>query len=722
MAKGVSIDLIVDPKRAIAGIGQVESKASGASDMLGRLGRVAGGALLGLSAAAAAGAVALGSAVVKSFSEYEQLAGGVTKLFGDADKTVSKFAQNAATSAGLSTNAYLNTVTSFSASLITGLKGDQEAAARIADQAVTDMADNANTFGTSIDSLQLAYQGFAKGNFTLLDNLKLGFGGSQQGMADLINSSGVLGSSMKVTAQNVKDVPFDKMIEAIHKVQQGMGIAGTTAREAASTIQGSFDATKASISNLVTGLGMADADFDTLVGNVTKNAQNLISNVAPVFGRLAEAVPQIAPVLISAVEKVVPLLIPMASSLITSILDGIVKGTPALIKGAVPIILNLVTGIVTMLPAILDAGIKVIISLVDGISAALPKLIPAAVKAIRGLLDALLSNVPVLISAGLQMVTALAKGLIAAIPKLIPAAVTAIVTLATSLIGMLPTLLDVALQLIVALAQGLVAAIPQLVAALPGIIISITDFLVGAIPQLIDAGITLLISLVGALPVIITGIVAAIPKIITSLVVAVIGAIPQLIAAGVKLLIALVENTPMIIFEIIKAVPQIVTGIFNAFTDPKMVAQLAKAGGQLIVGLWNGIKDLGAWLWSKVSGFFGGLIDNIKALFGIHSPSTVFAGFGDNMIAGLVGGIKGGYGLVTNTMGDLSDKVSDGFRSSLAVDARATVTASGGAALASGGGQVVIHVDGGLDSGVEIGRRVAEALQSYRAAGGRVAF
>ena len=163
MARGVSIDLIVDPKKAIQGINDVEGRASGAADALGKFGGIAAGAIAGIGIAAAVGAVALGTAVVKSYAEYEQLAGGVTKLFGDADAEVMAFAQNAAQSAGLSTNKYLDTVTSFSASLISGLGGDQSKAAQIADMAITDMADNANTFGTSMEMLQTTYQGFAKG-------------------------------------------------------------------------------------------------------------------------------------------------------------------------------------------------------------------------------------------------------------------------------------------------------------------------------------------------------------------------------------------------------------------------------------------------------------------------------------------------------------------------------------------------------------------------------
>lgn len=669
--KGVTVDVTVDPRKAIEGIGLLEAKATGASDTLGKLGGIAGAALGGLAIASVAGAVALGAAVVSAYSEYEQLAGGVTKLFGDADTEVMQFARDAAQSAGLSTNKYLDTVTSFSASLISGLGGDQSKAAQIADMAITDMADNANTFGTSMEMLQTTYQGFAKGSFAMLDNLKLGYGGTAGEMARLINDSGVLGDAMTVTAETVKDIPFATMVEAIHQVQTGMNIAGTTAKEAAATIGGSFEATKASLQNLVLGLGDANADFGSLVGNLVTNANNLLNNVAPVIERLADAVPQVVPVLIAAVEKVIPALLPMAANLITSILSGLVQAAPALIQGAVPIVMSLVTGIVKQLPAILDAGLKILVALIQGISAALPTLIPAAISAVLGLVTALIDNLPLILEAGIQLV--------------------------------------------LGLAVGLIQAIPMLIEKLPEIIISIIEFVIGAIPMLIQAGIDLFISLVGALPEIIIAIVSAIPKIIEGVIGAVIGAIPLLIEAGIGLFVSLVENLPTIIIEIVKAVPQIIGGIVTALMNsfPKLVS----VGSDLIRGLWDGIRNMGDWLWRQIRGFFGGVIDGVKALFGIHSPSTVFAGIGDNLVAGLEKGLSAPNHL-GQIMGSLADQVTGGLTADIAVNARANVAAGGGAAAA--GGNVTIEVNlRGVVGGAETGRAVVSALQEYVRTGGQ---
>ena len=230
----------------------------------------------------AAGTAALGAlfkASVGEFAEYEQLVGGIETLFKDSKNKVMKYANEAYKTAGLSANEYMSTVTSFSASLLQGLDGDTEKAADIANMAIKDMSDNAQKFGTSMQSVQDAYQGFAKGNMGMLDNLKLGYGGTQAEMARLINDSGVLGDAITITAETVNQVPFNKIIEAIHIVQTEMGITGTTAEEASSTISGSFASFKATWKNLLAGLADEDADMVALFGNFTAAGETMLNNV-----------------------------------------------------------------------------------------------------------------------------------------------------------------------------------------------------------------------------------------------------------------------------------------------------------------------------------------------------------------------------------------------------------------------------------------------------------
>ena len=246
--------------------------------------------MMAISAAGSAAAAALLKSSIGAYAEYEQLQGGVKKLFGDdAAKTVMENAQKAFKTAGLSANEYMQTVTSFSASLISDLGKDTVAAAELSDMAIQDMSDNANTFGTDITMIQNAYQGFAKDNYTLLDNLKLGYGGTKEEMARLINDSGVMGKTFKATAKNIDDVSFAKIIEAIHVVQGEMEITGTTANEASDTIEGSFNMWKASWSNLMTGMA-GDENIEPLVDSFFGATQDVVSNIGKVLPKIGKNV------------------------------------------------------------------------------------------------------------------------------------------------------------------------------------------------------------------------------------------------------------------------------------------------------------------------------------------------------------------------------------------------------------------------------------------------
>lgn len=229
--------------------------------------------------------------VIKSFAGLEQALGGVETLFKDSAGTVIKNSETAYKRAGISGVKYMEQVTSFSASLLQGLGGDTVQASKYADMAIVDMADNANKFGTNIQDIQNAYQGFAKDNYTMLDNLKLGYGGTQEEMARLVNESGVMGDSFKATAKNVKDIPFDKLIQAIHVTQERMGITGTTAKEASETVAGSFEAMKASAQNLVAGLGQKNVDIKGLMQNLKDTVITFKNNIVRVLKNIWDNLP-----------------------------------------------------------------------------------------------------------------------------------------------------------------------------------------------------------------------------------------------------------------------------------------------------------------------------------------------------------------------------------------------------------------------------------------------
>lgn len=251
----------------------------------GRFGDIVKGVLTADAIKAGARAIVnFGKQIVSSYAEYEQLVGGVETLFGESAKTVQEYAQNAYKTAGMSANQYMETVTSFSASLLQSLGGDTKKAADYADKAVTDMADNANKMGTSMESIQNAYQGFAKQNYTMLDNLKLGYGGTKQEMERLIEDAEDLDDTFKASRDSNGDLTmsYADIVDAIHIVQDEMGITGTTAEEASDTISGSINSMKAAWENLSVGLADENANIEELMDNLAQSVEDVVRNLAPV--------------------------------------------------------------------------------------------------------------------------------------------------------------------------------------------------------------------------------------------------------------------------------------------------------------------------------------------------------------------------------------------------------------------------------------------------------
>lgn len=345
---------------------------------LSQLSPVASAVVKGLAAVTAAAAVVFTSVAKQSivgYSDYEQLVGGVETLFKSSSDKVVAYANTAYKTAGLSANDYMETVTSFSASLLQGLGGDTEAAAVIADQAITDMSDNANKMGTDMEMIQNAYQGFAKQNYTMLDNLKLGYGGTAGEMARLINDSGVLGDTMKVTERTVNEVSFDKMIEAIHVVQTNMGITGTTAKEASETIQGSVSAMRAAWKNFTTGMADDTQDFDTLVDNVVDSVDTVADNVIPriqkLLPRLTQGLSDLTQRLSSKIpgllSKVLPSFIRSTTKIVQNIAGTLTKSIPVIIDAASELFSGVVRAIPGVAKEVLKNMPKVIKAVVDGL-------------------------------------------------------------------------------------------------------------------------------------------------------------------------------------------------------------------------------------------------------------------------------------------------------------------------------------------------------------------
>ena len=324
--------------------------------------------------AVASGIKSLVSGAIESYGEYEQLVGGVETLFGGSADTVIKNAENAYKTAGLSANAYMETVTSFSASLLQSMGNDTEAAAKKADQALTDMSDNANKMGTDMSSIQNAYQGFAKQNYTMLDNLKLGYGGTKEEMERLIADANALNAAQG-NYTNYSIESYADIVDAIHTVQTEMGITGTTALEASTTIEGSIGAMKAAYQNFVTGLGDQNADIGALTEQLIESAGTVAENVLPVIENvvknIAETVKKQGPDMITkfvayATEKL-PDILNLGLQLVLSLVKGLAQNLPQLVQGTLQMVDTIVKAFVDSLPDIIEVGKDIVRGLWEGI-------------------------------------------------------------------------------------------------------------------------------------------------------------------------------------------------------------------------------------------------------------------------------------------------------------------------------------------------------------------
>lgn len=625
------------------GLDSVAGKASGVGQaLLKGIGTFAKWGAAAATAAATATAALVKSAVT-AYSDYEQLVGGVETLFKDSASEVQKYAANAYQTAGLSANEYMETVTGFSASLLQSLDGDTKAAAEKANVAITDMSDNANKMGTSMESIQNAYQGFAKQNYTMLDNLKLGYGGTKEEMQRLLEDA------EKLSGQKFDLSSYADIVDAIHVVQTEMGITGTTAKEAATTIQGSVNMTKAAWQNLVVGIADDTQDFDVLVNNfvesVTTAGNNILPRVEIALKGVGTLVEKLAPIIAKTVPNIVsttlPSMIKAGTSMIRALLDGLLKAVPELIpcfkdiinqlievivdnlpliiEAAVTIAGAIVSGLVEALPDILTAGIQLIQSLAQGLTNGIPTILSTAITIVSQLASTLIQNVPQIVQTGIQLLLGLANGILQAVPQLLQELPGIITQMVENILSCIPMIIECGIELLTSLVDALPQIIQSIVAVLPQIINGIIEALLGHIDEIIHAGIKLLVALIDALPQIIDTICKALPQIIEGITGALIDHIDDIIAAGVELFMALVTNLPQIIVSIAGKVPQIITGIVSAIGQ--CLGEMWEAGKRLMNKLWEGMKaiapDIAAWTKEFVKSIFtlninvGGVAQNI---------------------------------------------------------------------------------------------------------------
>ena len=606
---------------------------------IGNLGKLADAGLkavkglaIASTAAVTAGTVALTKltkAAVSGYADYEQLTGGVETLFGAGGKSIEEYAQsvgksvesaksdydklnsaqstvlananNAYKSAGMSANKYMETVTSFSASLISSLGGDTAAAAAKADMAITDMADNVNKMGSNSEDIENAYKGFAKQNYTMLDNLKLGYGGTKEEMQRLLSDAEKF-SGVKYDISSYSDV-----VDAIHVVQTEMGITGTTAKEASSTIQGSMAAMGAAWENFTTGMADPKSNFDTLLNNLIDSVMTFADNIIP---RIAATIPRIVSGIsevISKLAKYIPgelkVLIPAVMDGIKNITSAITEIAPELMSIISNLIPELISDIITIIPQFAEIGISLIYTIISGLTENLPQIADCIVEMINSISE-LLGNEDS-VSKMIEGAGTLFNGIIAAIPPIIEALINALPNIISAAVQILsegvPYIIDGSIKLLMGIVYALPEIIKVLTDSIPTLITGISDLLINGLPQIIDGAIQLLMGIVEALPTIIDALVDALPEIISTIITALTSGHGEVIECGIKLLGALIEAIPIICIDIISSIPDIISAILNGLANgaPSILNEVSS--------IWEAIKDV----FSDVGSFLGGIWNEV---------------------------------------------------------------------------------------------------------------
>lgn len=599
-------------------------------------------AQIGIAATSAITGVITGivTAGVKAYAEFEQLEGGIQTIFGKDADIVMKNADNAYKTAGVSANEYMNGVISFSASLKQAVGGNTKEAAKIADMAFSDMSDNANKMGTDMESIQNAYQGFAKQNFTMLDNLKLGYGGTKTEMERLLYDAQKI-SGVKYDINSLSDI-----YKAIHVIQTEMKITGTTQKEAMSTISGSFNMLKKSWENLITGLGRDNVNFDELTDGLVESVVAVCNNIIPriksvlfgtgklIYALIDKIIPNIFSELGVSVGSQLPEILKLLKNTITNIvnaldenLDIILDFVDIVFSGLVSEALNSLPKLANMigytityitqilivnLPQILECGLKIVIELIQGISDGLPQLLDMFPIIIENISNILTENLPTILETGIQLLTTLIQGIAECLPKLIPTAVDVILTITENLIDNIDLIVDTAIQLIIALTDGILNALPILIDKAPIIIQKLVSAIIRNAPKLISAAFEII----------------------------------------KKLTDGLVQNTPKILNFVLTLPSKIADEIIKGLPNMKNV------GGQLMSGLVDGLKEKWNKLKDGINDLGGNIVNKFKSVFGIHSPSKIMKKqIGENLGLGVVEGIEDTIVDVENAMKTLNEKV-----------------------------------------------------------------
>ena len=555
-------------------------------------------------------AAGIGKALLSTLQEggkLQQSLGGIETLFKDNADKVKGYAKEAYRSTGLSANAYMENVTGFSASLLQSLGGDTKKAAETANMAMIDMADNSNKMGTSMEAIQNAYQGFAKQNYTMLDNLKLGYGGTKKEMERLLKDAQKI-TGVKYDINNLNDV-----YEAIHVIQGELDITGTTAKEASTTLSGSFNAMKASFQDVLGALALGEGLRPALEGLASTVSTFLFGNLFPMIGNILAQLPGL---LITFIQIALPQFIQMGTDMVNSLISGFDFGMEGFWANFSEMINVLLTD---YLPQFLETGVQLITELVNGLLTAIPDVITGMGEIINSIMIVAMDAIPQLLQAGYDLIKNMAQGIFNNMPAITKSIVDVLDKLLKTILDNFPQFLQKGFELIGKMAMGIWNNLPQIISTLTNLLLALIRKIGEYLPQFLQKG----IELIG------------------------------------KLLAGIVQKAP----EVIAKIPSIILQILSSIG--KFVSQFVSMGGQLLMGLAKGIAGAVGNVIKSAVDACKNVVSKIKSFFGIHSPSRLFAEIGEFLDLGLAEGIKDNIKPVTSAMEELSNETQKSFTSEL---------------------------------------------------------
>ena len=614
-----------------------------------------GTALKRVSAVTATAFAAVSAVVIKttkdavsSFAEYEQLVGGVDTLFKDSSAQVQKYAENAFQTAGMSANEYMSTVTSFSASLLKSLGGDTDKAAQIADMAMTDMSDNANKMGTDMASIQNAYQGFAKQNYTMLDNLKLGYGGTKSEMERLLADATRI-SKVKYDIRNLSDV-----YSAIHVIQTEMDITGTTAKEAMTTISGSAGAAKAAWQNVLTTIAGGGPGLQTAVDGLMTtvfggpSGGGLLNNLLPVVKTTLEGIG-------SFIAKSAPMILPRVTDLVTSLLPGLITATTSIL-----------TAITDQFPTLIKAVTKIIPEVIK--SDNLPSLFKAASSIISTLISDISTELPDILAMGGEIILQLGAGIIKNAPQLLTSAVTGVQNFISGITGKLPEILKTGGNVVTTMLSGISEKMPGVIKAFTDAMSNIVRAIGNAFPSISD-GIARIVSATTPIVTVVASNFTKLADTVARAIVDIVKSIAPYTPAITSMVSIVASNIPKIVHEFTGLVDSIGSTITKIV---KVLAPYTPAITQMLTTVTQNLP--------LIIDSFSGLLSNVKPI--INSIADLITKIGDTVV-NIVDSIGSNLGLIVDAF--------SAFNVSLATPIKAIGDAISGMVNAISGGIVAIN-------------------------------